>query len=480
MRSPFNALRHALAYSVALLALASSARAQRALDIKPNIIFILTDDQGYGDLGSYGSTTIRTPRLDRMAEEGLRLTSCYSAPICGPARAALLTGSYPARVMRLWTLPPEEITIAELLKPAGYATACIGKWDLSRRGYVDGRIPNDQGFDYYFGTLGANDSGRIVLYRNRSDLGPTTDMGSLTGTFTDEAITYIAKNKDRPFFLYLAHVMPHIKIDASARFRGKSAGGLYGDVIEEIDSNVGRILDAVRDHGLEERTIVVFMSDNGPWTLMRENGAGSAGPLRGSKRSTYEGGIRVPGIIWGPGLVPGGRVNDGIVSATDFFATFAYLAGVRVPDDRVLDSIDQTPLFTGRSVVSARDHFLYYSYHGAGLAEPVLRAVRQGNWKLVTPTAPQYAPQLFDLTADISETRNLALQNPGLVQQLLAIAEAANADIGNTWSPGPNSRVTEDELALLRRFREERTRPRQAEVDRNHSSDRGASPKVAP
>lgn len=458
-----------LAASVIVATATAASSSPRPVGLKPNIIVILTDDQGYADLGCYGSTTIRTPRIDRMATEGLRLTSCYSAPLCGPARAALMTGSYSARVMRLWTLPSSEITIPELLRPAGYATACVGKWDLSRRGYVEGRVPNDQGFDSYYGPLGANDSGRVMLYRNRTELGETRDMGSLTGSFTDEALRFIAEKKDQPFFLYLAHTMPHIKLGASDRFRGKSAGGLYGDVIEEIDWNVGRILDALHEHGLERNTIVVYFSDNGPWTLMREHGAGSAGPLRGSKRSTYEGGIRVPGIIWGPGLVPGGRVNDGIVSSTDFFATFAYLAGVRVPDDRVLDSIDQTPLITGASQVSARDSFLYYSYHGAGLADPVLRAVRWGRWKFITPASPQYAPQLFDLTADIGETRNVAIEHPELIRQFLAITDAAVGDIGESRTPGPGSRVGPEDLELLRQFRDDLARRRDAAASRGQT-----------
>ncbi len=438
----------------------------RAAGVKPNFIVIFTDDQGYGDLGCFGSTSIKTPRLDRMAAEGLKLTSLYSAPLCGPARGALLTGSYPARIMRQWSLPPEEITIAEMLKAAGYATACVGKWDLSQRQYLEGRLPNDQGFDYYFGPLSANDSGRVTLYRNREELGVTTDMGSLTGSFTDEALRYIAANKDRPFFLYLPHTMPHIRIGASERFRGTSAAGLYGDVIEEIDWNAGRILDAVREHGIADNTIVVFLSDNGPWTLMREHGAGSAGPLRGSKRSTFEGGIRVPGIVWGPGLVPGGRVNDGIVSSMDLFASFAYFAGTRLPGDRVLDSVDQSALFTGARDVSSRDSFLYYSYEGAGLAEPVLRAVRQGRWKFITPEAPMYAPQLFDLQTDVGETRNLALEHPELVRHFLAVTESVTTGIGDTWNPGPDSRVTADELNRLRQFHEEVERRRQAAAER--------------
>ncbi|MSU50245.1 MAG: N-acetylgalactosamine-6-sulfatase [Opitutus sp.] len=457
MNTPSHPLRLALALLVpgATAFAAAAPSPTRPPGTKPNFIIILTDDQGYGDLGVFGSKTIRTPRLDRMAGEGLRLTSCYSAPLCGPARAALLTGSYAPRVMRLWSLPPGEITIAELLKPAGYATACIGKWDLSRRSNLEGRVPNDQGFDYYFGPLGANDGGRVKLYRNRSEIGDTTDMGSLTRTYTDEALNYIQSHRDGPFFLYLAHTMPHVKIGASDQFRGKSAAGLYGDTVEEIDWNVGRILDALREHGIERNTLVVFLSDNGPWCLMREHGAGSAGPLRGSKRSAYEGGMRVPGIVWSPGLVPGGRVSDGIVSSTDFFATFAYLAGVRVPDDRVLDSLDQSPLFTGERTVSSRETLLYYTYHGVGLADPVLSAIRHGRWKFMTPAAPRHAPELFDLDADIGETRNLAFDHPGIVRQFIAIAAHAHADIGDREAVGRNSRVTTAEIESLRHHREE-------------------------
>lgn len=463
-------LRHALALALILVgatAFAAEPRSgARPPESKPNFIVILTDDQGYGDLGVFGSKTIRTPRLDRMAGEGLRLTSCYSAPLCGPARAALLTGSYAPRVMRLWSLPTEEITIAELLKPAGYATACVGKWDLSRRAYLEGRVPNDQGFDSYYGPLAANDSGRVKLYRDRKEIGETTDMGSLTKSFTDEALGFIRGHKDRPFFLYLAHTMPHIKLGASEPFRGKSAAGLYGDTVEEIDWNVGRMLDALHEHGIERNTIVVFLSDNGPWTLMREHGAGSAGPLRGSKRSAYEGGMRVPGIVWGPGLVPGGRVSDGIVSSTDLFATFAYLAGVRVPDDRVLDSVDQSPLFTGERRVSSRDTLLYHTYHGAGLADPVLSAIRHGRWKFMTPAAPRHAPELYDLETDIGETQNRAFDHPDLVRQFLAIAERAQADIGDRETIGRNSRVTPAELESIRRHREELRQRRPATAEK--------------
>lgn len=410
----------------------------------PNFVILFADDLGYGDVGCFGATDIRTPCLDRMADQGMRLTGFYSQPVCGPARAALMTGCYPTRVMRgKWTLPTEEITVAELLKQRGYATACIGKWDLSGRRHVDGLVPNDQGFDYYFGTLGANDRGRVSLMENREPRGETDDMGSLTGLYTEKAVRFIRENKSRPFFLYLAHTMPHVVIGASERFRGKSQRGLYGDVVEELDGSVGQVLDTIRDCGLDGKTVVVFMSDNGPWLSKREMG-GSAGPLRNGKGSAWEGGVRVPCIVWAPGRVPAGRVSDEMVATLDVLPTFARWAGAAVPKDRVIDGKDQSDLLTGKSSQGARGSLCYY-------VRDNLHAVRQGRWKLALAgrrefykyaqdDPPLTAPQLFDLHNDIGETTDLAAQHPAVVQQLLHFAEAARADIGDLERIGGNAR----------------------------------------
>lgn len=413
---------------------------------KPNFVIVFTDDQGYGDLSGYGSKTIRSPRLDQMAREGLKLTGFYVQPLCGPSRAALMTGCYPSRVIRKWTLAGSEITMAEVLKSAGYATGCIGKWDLSGRRFVEGRLPTDQGFDYYFGTLGATDSGHVAFYRNKEPAGETDDMGSLTGRYTDEAIAFIRQHKDEPFLLYLPHSMPHVKIGASEQFRGKSKGGLYGDVIEELDWNTGRLLDAIKELGLAENTIVLFTSDNGPW-LVKGDMAGTAGPLRGGKTTAWEGGFRVPCILWG-GRIPGGRESNELVASIDLMPTFARMAGAAVPTDRVIDGCDQGPFLTGASAKSARDTFLFYT-------QDQLRAVRKGRWKLFvgkgsannTP-APDKS-ELYDLEADLGETTNVAAAHPDVVKQLSELAAKALEDIGEGSKPGKNARLDADALKAL-------------------------------
>ena len=415
---------------------------------RPNFIIIFTDDQGYEDVGCFGSPNIRTPRLDRMAREGMRFTSFYSQPVCGPARAALMTGCYPTRVMRgkaiaKWILPAEEITIAEVLKKVGYATGCVGKWDLSGRRRLEGALPTDQGFDYYFGTLGANDRGRVSLMENAEERGSTEDMGSLTGLYTDKAIAFIKQHRRTPFFLYLAHTMPHVIIGASDPFRGKSKGGLYGDVIEEIDWNVGRILDTVTECGLDDTTYIVFTSDNGPWLSKKEMG-GAAAPLREGKGSAWEGGFRVPCIMRAPGRIPAGRESHQLMATLDILPTFARLAGAKVPDDRVIDGTDQSRLITGQSDRSARDTFYYYVMNN-------LHAVRQDKWKVALPgrkaffayatdEVPVNGPQLYDLAEDVSERRDLASTQPDVTEILLELAEEAREDIGDTGRIGRTAR----------------------------------------
>ena len=402
---------------------------------KLNFVLIFTDDQGYGDLGCYGSKTIRSPRLDQLATEGTRFTDFYAQPVCGPSRSALLTGRYPIR-SKGWSMPESEITLAELLKTAGYTTGCIGKWDVSNRKDIKGRVPNDQGFDYYWGTLGANDNGTVRLHDNRNPIGVDRDMASLTKRYTDKGIEFLKANKDKPFLLYLAHTMAHSVIDASARFKGKSKGGLYDDVIEELDYHTGRLLDAIDEVGLRDNTLVIFTSDNGPWNNMQENlrkkhkGAiawGSSGPLREGKGSTWEGGVRVPCIIRWPGHVPKGRVSDAIFSTVDFMPTIANLAGYQVPEDRIIDGVDQTALLLGESHRGARDHHYYFCRN-------TLHGVRKGKWKLLLPNRKNYYGyvkdtgsneiELYDLKSDIGEKRNLAKQHPDVVEDLLKLARA--------------------------------------------------------
>lgn len=414
---------------------ASSKQKRPEKKDKPNFVVIFTDDQGYGDLSCYGSKTIRSPRLDKLAEEGTRFTDFYAQPVCGPSRSALLTGRYPVRSGG-WSMQESEITIAELLKTVGYTTGCIGKWDVSNRRDIKGRVPNDQGFDYYWGTLGANDNGTVKLYDNRRAIGVDRDMASLTKRYTDKGIEFLEANKDKPFLLYLAHTMAHSVVDATERFKGKSKGGLYDDVIEELDYHTGRLLDAIDDLGLRENTFVIFTTDNGPWNNMQENlrkkhkGAvawGSSGPLREGKGSTWEGGVRVPCIVRRPGYVPAGRVSDAIFSTVDFMPTFANLAGYEVPQDRIIDGVDQTDLLSGKNPQGARNRHYYFCRNE-------LHGVRKGRWKLLLANRKNYygyvkdrgssEMELYDLESDIGEKRNVAAQHPEVVAELLELAKA--------------------------------------------------------
>lgn len=417
-----------IAIVVGLSAFASLACSiGRAAD-RPNILILFTDDQGYADLGCYGNQKHKTPRLDQLAKEGVRFTSFYAQTVCGPSRSALLTGRYPLRSGG-WGMPASEITIAERLQQAGYQTACIGKWDVSNRKAIVERMPNAQGFDYYFGTLGANDNGRVAFHQNNESAGATRDMGSLTRPYTDKAIDYLKHRRDpeKPFLLYVAHTMMHTIIDASDRFRGKSEGGLYGDVVEEFDHETGRLLDTLDELKLSDNTLVIYTSDNGPWNqpkyTNRKKGHppgaifwGEAGPLRNGKGSCYEAGYRVPCIVRWPGKVPAGRVSDAIFATIDFMPTFAPLCGYDIPNDRIIDGIDQTPLLLGERQ-TGRDHF-YFNKAG----------VRQGDWKYLRAEAffHGYAvekdrpleDELYHLGKDVGEQENLAKRYPKKVAEL--------------------------------------------------------------
>lgn len=395
---------------------------------RPNILIIFTDDQGYGDLACYGSTKHETPRLDQLAREGTRFTSFYSQTVCGPSRSALLTGRQPIR-SKGWGMPASEITFAELIREAGYQTACIGKWDVSNRRAIIERMPNAQGFDYYFGTLGANDNGTVRFHENNAAAGSTKDMDSLTTLYTDKAIDYLKEVRDpqRPFVLYVAHTMMHTIIDASDRFRGTSAGGLYGDVVEEFDFETGRLLDTLEELDLRQNTLVIYTSDNGPWNqdnyTKRKKGHpagsvfwGDSGPLRNGKGSPYEGGYRLPCIVRWPGHVPAGRVSDAMWATIDFMPTFANLAGFDVPSDRRIDGVDQTDLLLGKRDTGRE----YFYFHNAG--------VRRGRWKYLKADAffhgyaveearPKTA-ELYDLEADLGERTNLAEKHPEKVAEL--------------------------------------------------------------
>lgn len=438
-----------------LTLLASLAFAQNARR-PPNFVVIFCDDLGYGDLGAFGNPTIRTPHLDRMATEGQRWTSFYSADsVCTPSRSALLTGRLPIRTgMYSDTrrvlfpdsaggLPASEITIAELLKMRGYATAAIGKWHL---GFQPEYLPMKQGFDSYFGIPYSNDMDatfkmnsraeyfnflknpkreywNVPLMRNEEIIERPAEQTTLTQRYTDEAIQFIGANKNRPFFLYLAHSMPHMPLFRSKGFENKSLRGLYGDVIEELDANVGRLLDELRKRKLDRNTLVVFTSDNGPWALFDELG-GSAGLLRGAKGGTYEGGMREPTIFWQPGALKPGVVAE-IGATLDLLPTFCTLAGVKAPADRVLDGYDLSPVLLGKGA-SPRKTMFYW--RGSKLF-----AVRHGAYKAHFITQSEYggeapkthdAPELYNLDEDPSEKFNIAAKHPDVITEIRRLAEA--------------------------------------------------------
>lgn len=460
-------------FSCRLVLLLVACSYASAAEHSPNFVVIFTDDQGYQDVGCFGSPDIRTPRLDAMANEGMKFTSFYAQPICGPSRAALMTGCYPMRVAERGhtkqvhpILHQDEIMIAEVLKTKGYATACFGKWDLAKHSQTDffmDLFPTRQGFDYFCGTPTSND-GVANLYRNETLIEPASNMATLTLRYTDEAIAFIKANQKQPFFVYIPHTMPHTRLDASATFKGQSKRGLYGDVIEEIDFNVGRILDALNEMKLAQNTYVLFTSDNGPWLIKNAELAdghlpgdhgGSAGPLRSGKVSTFEGGVRVPAILWGPGRVPANTMCNSIATTMDVLPTFAALAGAEVPSDRVIDGEDIRHLFHGDFDEANPDKafFYYLRVH--------LQAVRQGKWKLHLPREKEPVgaapfsrnihiapadrvgfekPFLVDLEADIGETTNAATENPQVVERLLRLAELMREDLGDYDRVGKNMR----------------------------------------
>jgi len=450
---------------------------------KPNLILILADDLGYGDLGCYGSEKIKTPHLDAMAGEGLRLTSFYAQAVCGPSRAALMTGSYPIRVAEPGNqknqhtiLHPKEITMAEVLREAGYATACIGKWHLgnhakgSPTGFDPATMPNGQGFDEFYGTPLYNGTTvevadtkfRSTILRNEEVVVPAVESwDDITQDYTREAVDFIGRHRDRPFFLYLAHNMPHIPLGASERFKGKSAGGPFGDAVEEIDWSCGEILKTLRELGLAENTLVVFTSDNGPWVEttkgMEPDGAlfiprdhsGNADPLRGYKMLTWEGGLRVPCLAWWPGKIPAGATSDAITSTIDLLPTFATLAGGKLPADRILDGRDLGALLRDpANTASPHEAFYYYCFTH-------LQAVRSGKWKFVRkrPAHPPWVGfsgrfagnavdelSLYDLENDIGESTNVAAEHPEVLARLRQLAHEARMDLGDHDHTGSGAR----------------------------------------
>ncbi|MEY2724630.1 MAG: Arylsulfatase [Planctomycetota bacterium] len=448
-----NSLGLLVACCVSALAVTDIFAAEQHRLERPNVIIIYADDLGYGDLGCYGHPSIRTPHLDRMAAEGMRFTEFYSASeVCTPSRTALMTGRYPIRsgmcndqfrVLRnnsAGGLPAGETTIAEMLKQAGYATAIVGKWHL---GHLTQHLPLNHGFDSYFGMPYSNDmrpapdapQGREKFFAERNEYWQTQlfrgsevveerpDQRQLTKRYTEEATAFIREKKDAPFFLYMAHNFPHVPLFASEQFRGRSAAGIYGDVVEELDWSVGQILQTLRDEGLAEKTMVVFSSDNGPWLVFDSHG-GSAGMLRDGKGSTWEGGMRVPGLIWWPGKVLAGVVQHEMGLTMDLLPTIAAISGAKLPDVQ-LDGRDLSPLLFGEGKVE-RGAFMYY--RGTSLF-----ACRLGSWKAHFATRAGYGqakleehqpPLLFELRVDPGEKWNVAGRHPEVLQQIEeAVAE---------------------------------------------------------
>lgn len=459
-----------------LLALTLSSACNPAEDRPPNFVIILTDDQGYADVGVYGAEGYETPNLDRLATEGMRFTSFYVAnSACTPSRAALMTGSYPDRVglpnvlgpRATIGLNPEELTIAEVLQGRGYATAAVGKWHLGDHPVF---LPTNHGFDSYFGIPYSNDMSPdpknnprpharghpgLPLLRDTTVIEREPDQTALTRRYTEEATAFIEANADRPFFLYLAHSFPHVPLYASERFASSTERGLYGDVIREIDWSVGEILATLGRLGLDEHTLVFFTSDNGPW-LIFGNQSGSAGPLREGKGTSFEGGQRVPGMARWPGEIPAGEISDHLVTAMDLLPTFAELAGDSLLQERVIDGHDIWPILSGTS--QARSPYERFFYYRSGQ----LQAVRSGRWKLHVPhgyrtlaggevgndgTPGAYGQAridlaLFDLRADVGETTDVAGQHPEVVERLMRFVEEGRHEIGD--------RLTETEGAGAR------------------------------
>jgi arylsulfatase A-like enzyme len=411
--------------------------------IAPNIVVILADDLGYADLSSFGAP-FNTPRLDQLADGGVRFTHFYSASaICTQSRAGLLTGRYSARmgISGVFShqshdgMPPSEITIAEQLRKAGYSTGMVGKWHL---GHLDRYMPWNQGFDEFYGVPYSNDMKNFFFYENQEIIHEAIDQRYLTQRYTDKATDYISRHAGSPFFLYLAHSMPHVPLYTSPEFEGKSGKGLYADVVQELDWSTGEVIDKLAELGILDNTLVIFTSDNGPWLAMGDHG-GSAGPLRDGKITAFEGGQRVPTIAHWPARIKSGRDEDAIVSMVDLLPTFSALAGVPVPNDRIIDGEDITEVLTGERQLQ-RQQFFYM----APLSDDIA-AYRDGDWKLKLPRIgyPKIVDSilkfgtyshdllLFNLKDDPYERNNIADEYPEIVTRMQQAITDMEANIAS-------------------------------------------------
>ena len=409
---------------------------------RPNVVILFTDDMGYGDLACYGHPSIKTPNIDRLADDGIRLTSFVTGSWCVPSRTQLMTGRYMPRVKfngntgsdGLGGLPDSEWTMAEALKDAGYKTHMVGKWHL---GYKQKKfLPVNQGFDTWFGLPYSNDYMKpwvqtdepLGLYRGETMVEHPFDQDPLTTRYTKEAVQLIERSgSDQPFLLYLAYAMPHLPLAVSDERRGLSSAGFYGDVIEEVDWSVGEVLQALEEKGIAENTLVFFASDNGPWVdmppRMQQAGnelwhAGSAGPLRGAKGDTYEGGPRVPAMLRWPGKIASGQVSDGFVGMPDIYRTILSVAGAKLPD-HTLDGDDLIPFLTGKTKSAPRQEYFYFRRG--------LEALRSGDWKLRTATGEL---ELFDMATDPFERINRASDHPEKTQALLSRMHEMAREVG--------------------------------------------------
>jgi len=414
---------------------------------QPNFVVIFMDDMGYADIGPFGATKQKTPNLDKMAKDGMKMTSFYAAPVCSVSRAQILTGCYGARISVPGVfmpasphgLNPAEFTIAERLKERGYATACVGKWHVGDQPQF---LPTKQGFDFYYGIPYSNDMQKptkedgtrvVPLMRNEKVdlLLKDEDQDLIIERYIKEATTFIRENKDKPFLLYFPQTAVHTPIHPGKAFQGKSQNGRFGDWVEEVDWSVGQVMQTLKELGLEENTLVVFTSDNGPW-LIKGDDAGSALPLRGGKGGTFEGGVRVPTLVRWPGKIAAGSVCDAVTGTIDLLPTFVALAGGKVPSEPVIDGRDLSDLLLGKIKESPREVHYYFSSY-------TLQAVRQGPWKLAVTSQnetmggskkEEKTPRLYNLDTDIGETTDVSDKNPEIVAKLSALIAKMDSAIG--------------------------------------------------